>query len=241
MNYTVVDPTSVIGTHLTETVKAHAAELLTREEVANLVEGLKQRSPKLVEEAIPAVVKLGDLHKVLAGLMRERVPVRDIDTIVETLAEWGGKTKDTDVLIEYVRNALRRTISHQHASPGDTPGKLRIVCVTLDPALEDEINGYVDRGPAGTTVSMPARVATRITGAIARALQQVTAAGHPPVILASPTVRSVVRQLLEPGLPTVVVLGYNEIVHGIEVESLALVTAEREQAVEPRYAAGSAA
>ncbi len=225
MNYTVVDPTSVLGTHLTEVVKAHAPELLTRDEVANLVEGLKQRSPKLVEEAIPGVIKLGDLHKVLAGLLRERVPIRDIDTIVETLAEWGGKTKDTDVLIEYVRNALRRTISHMFVSPGDAPGKLKIVCVTLDPALEDEVNGYVDRGPAGTTVSMPARVAARITGAIARALQPVTAAGHQPVVLASPTVRSVVRQLVEASLPSVAVLGYNEIVHGIEVESLALVAA----------------
>ncbi len=229
MNYTVVDPTSVLGTHLTEVVKNHAAELLTRDEVADVVDALKQRSPKLVEEAIPAVAKLGDLHKVLAGLLRERVPIRDIDSIVETLAEWGGKTKDTDVLIEYVRNALRRTISHQHAAPGDAPGTLKIVCVTLDPALEDEINGYVDRGPAGTTVSMPARVATRIAGAIARGLQQVAAAGHQPVVLASPTVRSVVRQLLESSLPSAAVLGYNEIVHGIEVESLALVTAGADQ------------
>ncbi len=228
MNYTVVDPTSVLGTHLTEVVKSHAAELLTRDEVANLVDQLKQRSPKLVEEVIPTVIKLGDLHKVLQSLLRERVPIRDIDTIVETLAEWGSKTKDADVLVEYVRNALRRTISHRHASEGSQPGELKIVCVTLDPALEDEINGYVDRGPAGTTLSMPARVATRITAAIGRALRQVTAAGHQPVVLASPTVRGIVRQLLEPGLPGVSVLGYNEIVPGIEVESLALVSAPGE-------------
>ncbi|MFM9996031.1 MAG: flagellar biosynthesis protein FlhA [Phycisphaerales bacterium] len=228
MNYTVVDPTSVLGTHVTEVVKAHAAELLTRDEVAAVVDQLKQRAPKLVEEAIPNVFKLADLHKVMQGLLRERVPIRDIETIVQTLADWGTKTKDTDVLIEYVRHALRRTISAQYAANGDKPGTQRIVCVTLDPALEDEINGYVDRGPGGTSVSMPARVASRVTGAVARALQQVIAAGSAPVVLASPTVRAVVRQLLEPNLPTAAVLGYNEVVPGIEVESLALVSAPRE-------------
>ncbi len=225
MNYTVVDPTSVVATHLTEVVRHHAHELLTREEVANLIEQLKQRAPKLVEEAIPAVLKPGDLQRVMQILLRERVPIRDIETIVETLAEWAPRTKDVEVLTEYVRNALRRTISQIHAAPapGD-PARVRIVCVTLDPTLEDLINGYVDRGPAGTTLTMPARVATRIAEETVKALRQVTSAGHQPVVLASPQVRAIVRQLLEPHLPTVAVLGYNEIIPGIEVESLGLVT-----------------
>lgn len=229
MNYTVVDPTSVLATHLTEVVKAHAAELLTRDEVAAMIDQLRQRAPKLVEEAVPAVVKLGDVHKVLQGLLRERVPIRDIETVLQTLAEWGTKTKDTDVLTEYVRHALRRGICHQHATPGDRPGTLRLACVTLDPALEDEINGYVDRGPAGTTLAMPARVATRITGAIGRGLESLTGTGRPPIVLASPTVRAIVRQLLEPVLPSAVVLGYNEIIPGVEVESVALVSAPAER------------
>ena len=108
-------------------------------------------SNKLVEETVPAVVKTGDLQKVLQNLLRERVPVRDTETIIETLADWGGKTKDLEVLTEYVRNALRRTICQQYATPvpGDEAARQRIVCVTLDPSLEDLIGGYVDRGPAG--------------------------------------------------------------------------------------------
>jgi flagellar biosynthesis protein FlhA len=227
MNYTVVDATSVLGTHLTEVVKQHAAELLTREEVASLVEQLKTASPKLVEESVPAIVKIADLQKILQNLLRERVPIRDMETILETLADWGPKTKDLDVLTEYVRNGLRRTICQNIASPPETPsGKSRIVCITLDPTLEDQINSYIDRGSGGTIVSMPARVATHITRLITTSLKKVTAAGHQPVVITSPQVRAVVRQLLEPQIPTVSVLAYNEIIPAIEVESLALVTAE---------------
>jgi flagellar biosynthesis protein FlhA len=226
MNYTVVDPTSVLGTHLTEVVKQHAGELLTRTEVVNLVEEVKKKSPKLVEETIPAIVKTGDLQKILQNLLRERVPVRDLETILETLADWGPKTKDLEVLTEYVRNALRRSICQQYAAPNtDGSGKMRIVCVTLDPALEDQIAGYIERGAAGTTVSMPARVASKFAEQILAALRPLTAAGHQPVVIASPQVRAVVRQLVEPHVPACAVLGYNEIIPSIEVESLALVGA----------------
>jgi flagellar biosynthesis protein FlhA len=178
------------------------------------------------------VVKPGELQKVLQNLLRERVPIRDLETIVETLADWGGKTKDLDVLTEYVRNALRRTICQQYAAPagggaagGAGSGKPRIVCITLDPALEDQINAYIDRGPHGTSVSMPARVAAKLSEAMVKGLGAVTAAGHPPVVIASPQVRAVVRQMLEAGVPSVAVLGYNEIVPTVEVESMALVSA----------------
>jgi flagellar biosynthesis protein FlhA len=224
MNYTVVDPTSVVATHLTEVVKQHAAELLTREEVANLLEAVKQKSPKLIEETVPTVIKTGELQKILQNLLRERVPIRDLESILETVADWGTKTKDLDVLTEYVRNALRRAICQIYAAPSDA-GRSRIVCVTLDPALEDTINGYVDRSASGTIVSMPARIATEIAGLIGGALRQVTNAGHLPVVIASPQVRAVVRQIIEPHIPTIAVLGYNEIVPGIDVESLALVSA----------------
>ncbi len=223
MNYTVVDPTSVVATHLTEIVRANAADLLTREEVNNLLEGLRQRTPKLVEETVPAVVKTADLQKVLQNLLRERVPIRDVETILETLGDWAPKTQDPDVLTEYVRNALRRTICEQVAAPGPD-GKRTIVCVTLDPSLEDQVAAYIDRGPGGTSVTMPARVAGSIAGQIARALEKVTAAGRLPVVVASPQVRAVVRQIVEPHLPSVVVLGYNEVASPFEVESLALVT-----------------
>jgi flagellar biosynthesis protein FlhA len=224
MNYTVVDATSVVGTHLTEVVKSQAAELLTRDEVNNLVEQLKAKAPKLVEETIPALVKVGDLHKVLQGLLRERVPIRDTETILETLADWGSKTKDLDVLTEYVRHSLRRTISHQHAAIPPGGGKPRITCVTLDPELEDQVAAFIDRGAAGTVVNMPPRVAAWMSERILEAMRALTSGGHPPIVVASPRVRGVVRQLLESRVPGVVVLGYNEIIPSVEVESVALVT-----------------
>jgi flagellar biosynthesis protein FlhA len=228
-NYTVVDPTSVLATHITEVVKTHADELLTRQEVSNLLEGLKEKDGKLVEDTIPAIVKLGDLQKVLQSLLRERVPIRDMETILETLADWGSRTQDADVLVEYVRNSLRRTICSQYASP-DLDGRLTLTCVTLDPALEDQIDAYIERGGHGTSLHMPAKVARQIADRIASELQKVSARGRMPVVIASPTVRAVVRQIIQPHVPAAAVLGYNEIVTGIEVESVALVTPATERA-----------
>ncbi len=221
MNYTVVDPSSVLATHLTELVKKHADELLTREEVNNLLEQLKTKAPKLVEETVPTLVKPAELQKLLQNLLRERVPIRDLETILETLADWAPKTKDLDVLTEYVRNSLRRTICAMYITPDAS--RQRLICVTLDPTMEDLINSYVDRGPAGTSVTMPARIASRVADQIAKALQLVTAGGHLPVVIASPQVRAVVRQIVEPYVPTVAVLGYNEVTPNVEVESMVLV------------------
>jgi flagellar biosynthesis protein FlhA len=222
MNYTVVEPTAVLTTHLSELVKKHADELLTRDEVNNLLEQVKAKAPKLVEETVPGIVKPIDLQRILQSLLRERVPIRDMETILEALAEWGAKTKDPDVLVEYVRNALRRTICNLYASPADD-GRLKLACVTLDPALEDQINAFVDRGPAGTTVTMPARIASRVTDAVKRGTSILSQSGRHPVVIASPQVRAVVRQIVEPHIPGVAVLGYNEVAGSIDVESLALV------------------
>ena len=234
LNYTVVDPTSVLATHITEIVKTYADELLTREEVNNLLEGLKEKAGKLVEETIPGVIKTGELQKVLQSLLRERVPIRDMENILETLADWGTKTKDLDVLVEYVRNGLRRTICAQYATPDDD-GNLRLLCVTLDPNLEDQINAYIDRNAQGTTMNMPARIAREIAGKISEGLGQVTMHGGLPVVIASPQVRQAVWQVIEPHVPAVAVLGYNEIVPGIDVQSLALIEpAGQEQGREKR-------
>ncbi len=222
LNYTVVDPTSVLATHITELVKTYADELLTREEVNNLLEGLKEKAAKLVEEAVPAIIKVGELQKVLQSLLRERVPIRDIETILETLADWGTKTKDLDVLVEYARNALRRTICSLYAETNDE-GKLSLVSVTLDPRLEDQVNAYIDRGAAGTVLNIPARVARDIANAVSEELGAVMARGRLPVVIASPQVRNAMWQILEPHIPGVAVLGYNEVVSGIEVESVGLI------------------
>ncbi|MEM7626422.1 MAG: flagellar biosynthesis protein FlhA [Planctomycetota bacterium] len=234
LNYTVVDATSVLATHLTEVVKNFAHELLDFEETNNLITQLKEKSPKLTEAVLEGeslLIKPGQLQKVLQSLLRERVPVRDLATIVETLGDWAPRTKDLDVLTEYVRNALRRTICSQYtvqeAAPND-PGLTgalvsKLYCVSLDPALEDQIVGFIERSAEGTSMSIPPVVANRITTAILEETQRLIQAGHNPVVLASPQVRAQVRQLLEPHLPTCAVLGYNEISKGVEVESLGLV------------------
>ncbi|MEX0744019.1 MAG: flagellar biosynthesis protein FlhA [Phycisphaeraceae bacterium] len=250
LNYTVVDATSVLATHLTETVKSHAHELLSREETNNLITQLKEKAPKLVEEVLgssgggagggeqPPVVKAAELQKVLQGLLRERVPIRDLEAIVETLGDWASRTKDLDVLVEYVRNALRRTICSTYtaaepAGDGDGLGEgatvTRLYCVSLDPSMEDQISGYIERSAEGTNMTMPPSVANRITAAIIQELQRLLQAGHHPVVLASPQVRAAVRRLIEPHLPTAAVLGYNEVSKGVEVESLGLVQLPAQQ------------
>ena len=234
LNYTVVDATSVLATHITEVVKNFAHELLDFEETNNLITQLKDKSPKLTEAVLEGdtpLIKPGQLQKVLQNLLRERVPVRDLATIVETLGDWAPRSKDLDVLTEYVRNALRRTICSQYTvdepAPDDPtmtgPMIAKLYCVSLDPALEDQIAGFIDRSAEGTSMSMPPAVANRITAAILGETQGLIQAGHNPVVLASPQVRGPVRQLIEPHLPTCAVLGYNEISKGVEVESLGLV------------------
>ena len=225
MNYTVVDATSVLATHLTELIKRHAHEILSREEVNHLLEQLKSKSPKLVEETVPGVVKAVELQKVLQNLLRERIPIRDLEAIVETLGEWAAHTKDIDVLTEYVRNTLRRTISRLYAEQ-DKNGKFRLFCVTLDPVVGDLINGYIDRGPGGTTMSVPPQVANEIAAAVGKTAEPLLAAGHQLVVLTAPTVRAGLKQILAGHLPNVAVLSYNEVVEDLDVESMGLIQLE---------------
>ncbi len=236
-NWTVVDATSVLATHLSELVRTHADELLTREEVSNLLAQLKQKTPKLVEDLIPGVVKPSDLQKILQALLRERVAIRDLETIIETLAEWIPHTKDHDVLVEYVRNGLRRAICAQF-SEVDERGRAKLRCVTMDPALEDIISGYIDRNPSGTTFTIPPQLANRIARAVAESARPLVEAARKVVVLASPSVRAQVRQILEPHIADVAVLGYNEVVRGTDVESVGLV--QLNSAPMPSAVAGAA-
>ena len=218
LNYTVVEATSVLATHLTEIIKSHAFELLTRQEVKNLVDNLKARLPALVEEVIPTQIKLGELQKVMQNLLRERVPVRDLETIIETLGDYAGRTKDLDVLTEYVRNALARTICKQNVDEQD-----RIWCLTLDPALEDLVNGHIERSERGMTNTMPPQTAQQIVQRIAGKAQELTQSGRPAVVLCNPAIRQALRRMLEAGLPHVAVLSFNEIVPDVTVEAVAMV------------------
>jgi flagellar biosynthesis protein FlhA len=218
LNYTVVEATSVLATHLTELIKSHAAELLTRQEVKNLIDNLKARVPALVEEIIPTQVKPGELQKVMQNLLRERVPVRDLETIIETLGDWSGRTKDLDVLTEYVRNAMARAVCKQYVDDQD-----RLWVITLDPALEDFINGHIERNEHGTSNRIPPQAAQQIVQRIAARAGELTQTGRSAVLLCSPQIRSSLRKMIESNLPHVAVLSFNEVVQGITVEAVALV------------------
>ena len=144
---------------------------------------------------------------------------------METLGEWAAHTKDIDVLTEYVRNTLRRTISRLYAEQ-DNNGKFRLFCVTLDPVVGDLINGYIDRGPGGTTMSVPPQVANAIAAAVGKTAEPLLAAGHQLVVLTAPTVRAGLKQILAGHLPNTAVLSYNEVVEDLDVESMGLVQLE---------------
>ncbi len=226
-NYTVVDASGVLTTHLTEVIKQHASEILTRQETNRLLDNLREKSPKVVEDVIPDPLKTGDVQKVLQNLLRERVPIRDLETILETLGDWGARTKDTDVLTEYVRNALARTICQTYRNNANV-----IHCITLDPKLEEQINSAIERSERGAFLTLSPATQNAIVEAVHQQIQQAIpgAEGQTPVILCSPQVRLWMRRLIEPALPQVGVLAYNEIVRGVEVKSLGMVVLNDESA-----------
>lgn len=219
-SYTVVPCSSVLATHLTEVIKRHADELLTRQQTHKLLDALKEKSPKAVEDVIPEVIKVGELQRVLQQLLRERVPVRDLETILETMGDWAPRTKDPDVLTEYARHALARTICQMYK---DDRSVIRVV--TLDPKVEDLVNAHLERSERGTFLALPPETQNRLVAAVKSRLEQALPAGggNTVAILCSPQVRMWIRRLIEPVLSQIPVLGYNEIVRGIEVRSLGLV------------------
>ncbi|MGB2987069.1 MAG: flagellar biosynthesis protein FlhA [Phycisphaerae bacterium] len=219
-NYTVVEPSSVIATYLTELIKRHADELLTRQEVNRLLDHLRERAGKLVEEVVPDVLKPGEIQHVLQALLRERVPIRDLETVLEAIADVAPRTKDLEILTEYARNALARTLCHQHKADDG-----RIHCITFDPGLEELISKGLDRTEHGTALTIPPALQTKIVAAVRAEVEKATPAtrGRPPVVLCPPQIRPWVRKMIEVQLPSVAVVSYNEIVRGFEVESHGMV------------------
>jgi len=219
-NYTVVEPSSVIATFLTELIKRHAEELLTRQEVNRLLDHLRQRAAKLVEEVVPDVLKPGEIQRILQALLHERVPIGDLETILEAAADVAVRTKDTEILVEYARHALSRAICHQYADD-----KNRVHCVTLDAALEEVIANGLSRSDHGAVMTLPPAMQTRIVDALASKVEEVSplTGGRLPVVLCPPQIRLWVRKMIEVRLPTVPVLSYNEMARGFEVESHGLV------------------
>lgn len=215
--YTVVDPVSVLATHLTEVIKGHAAEILGRQEVQTLIESVRQTNPAVVDELSPNLMSLGDIQKVLANLLRERISIRDLVTILETLADYATATKDTEVLAEYVRHALARQISRQFIYNNV------LACLTVDPQLENLINGAVQRTEHGSYVALDPSTVQAIVNSLSNELPKLTNLGYQPVVLASPTTRLYFRKVTERVAPNLIVLSYAELDPKIEVQAVGMV------------------
>ncbi len=230
LNYTVVEPSGVLATHLTELIKRHAADLLTRADTQNLLENLKQRNAALVEEVVPNLLKPGEVQKVLQALLRERVPIRDLETILETLGDWATRTKDAEILTEYVRNALARTLCAQYKTAAGV-----IHVVTIDPAVEDYLQANIQRLEHGSLLAVPP---DRQTEFVLRARKQVetataSAGGAAVAILCAPQIRLWVRRMIEPVLPQTPVLALNEIVRGIDIQAHGVISLELQRSDVP--------
>ncbi|MCW2955294.1 MAG: flagellar biosynthesis protein FlhA [Thermoleophilia bacterium] len=219
MGYTVVDPASIIVTHLTETIRQHAADLLTRQDVRGLLDALKERFPAAVEELVPDVLALGDVHRVLQALLVENVTIRDLATIVETLADKGRLTKDIGLLADYCRQALARSILRPYLVGGNT-----LYAVTLDGPLEAMLGDAVVQTGDGSYLNLDPGTVNAVLTALKGEWERVSAQGMAPVVLCSAKVRRHLKQVSEPVLPRLAVVSYNEIQRDVDIQMVARVS-----------------
>ena len=215
---TVVDPTTVMVTHLTETIKNHSYELLGRQEVKLIVDNAKEKYSAVVEELIPDLLTIGELQKVLQNLLREKVPIKDIVTIMESLADNARNTRDLEVLTEYVRFALSRTICNQVVDENRT-----INVVTLDPAIEDIVANNIQKSVQGSFPTVDPDTTTRILGAIKDTVESVYFYNNQPIILVSPNIRAVFRKLIEMVFPQIMIISLNEVPNDVQINSEGVV------------------
>ena len=220
MGYTVVDPPSIIATHLTEIIRTHISELLTRQDVQNLVNNLKEANPALVDELVPKLLGLGDIQKVLQNLLREGVSIRDLLTIFETLADYAPSTRDTDILTEYVRQGLRRAISSRFFPQNETTS-----VVTLDPKLEQAIMGAVKQTEQGAYLNLDPDKTKAIMKSVEQETKKLEDMGRAPIVITSPIVRIYFKRLTEDYYKDLIVVSYNEIESSVELQSVGMVTA----------------
>ncbi|SLJ97666.1 MULTISPECIES: flagellar biosynthesis protein FlhA [unclassified Paenibacillus] len=216
--YTVVDPPSVVATHLTELIKKHAHELLGRQETKALVDNLRENYAALVDELIPSVLSIGDVQKVLAKLLREKVSIRDMVTIFETLADYGTYTKDPDVLTEYVRQSLSRQITQQFSQKGET---LRVI--TVGPGLEKKIAESVQQSDQGSYLALDPASTQSVYQKLTEQVNRLIQSGQQPVVLTSPTIRMYLRQVIERTMQDIPVLSYSELEPNVEIQSVGVV------------------
>lgn len=218
LGYTVVDPPSVVSTHITEVIRRNANELLGRQETKQLIDHLKESYPILVDEVTPNPLAVGDVQKVLAKLLKENVSIRNLPIIFETLADFGRMTTDTDLLTEYVRQSLARQITNQYIVQGET-----MKVVTLSGRVEKFVADGVQQTEHGNYLSIDPNVSQSIIEAIAKQIESVSIQEQTPILLCSPAVRMYVRQLIERYFPQVPVLSYNELEANVEVQSVGVV------------------
>jgi flagellar biosynthesis protein FlhA len=217
--YTVVDISTIIATHLTEVIRLHADELLGRQDVQKLLDRLAQYYPKAVEELTPHLLSLGVIQRVLQNLLKERVSIRDFLTIVETMADYAPITKDPDILTEYIRQKLARSIVKQYETP---EGFLPLI--TIDQRMEDILREKIQKGDHGISLSLEPGLAQRILTSIQQFMEKMTPASHQPVILCSPILRRHLKRLLDRFFPQIAVLSHSELTPQTKIQSLGTVT-----------------
>lgn len=218
LGYTVVDPPSIIATHLTEIIRQYISELLTRQDVQNLVNNIKETNPSLVEELVPKLLGIGEIQKVLQNLLKEGISIRDLLTIFETLADYAATTRDTDILTEYVRQSLKRAISGKYFPANETTS-----VVTLDPKLEQEVMNSVKQTEQGAYLTLDPDLTKSIIKSVGDEVQKLENLGKNPIIITSPIVRMYFKRLTEDYYRDLIVVSYNEIDSNVELQSVGMV------------------
>lgn len=219
LGYTVVDPPSIIATHLTEIIRGHIDELLTRQDVQNLVNNLKESNPALVDELTPKLLGLGEIQKVLQNLLREGISIRDLLSIFENLADHAATTRDTDVLTEYVRQGLKRAISSKYFPANETTN-----VVTLDPKVEQDIMGSVKQTEQGAYLTLDPERTKHIISSVEEEIGKLENLGKTPIVITSPIVRMYFKKLTEDYFKDLIVVSYNEVDSNVELQSVGMVT-----------------
>ena len=220
LGYTVVDPPSIIATHLTEVIRQHIAELLTRQDVQNLINNIKDNNTTLIDELVPKLMGVGEIQKVLQNLLEEGISIRDLVTIFETLADHAAVTRDSDILTEYVRQALKRAISSKYFPVGEVTN-----VVTVDPSIEQEIMNSVKNTEQGSYLSLDPERSKKIIESLGNELKKLEDMGKNPIVITSPIVRMYFRNLAKDYYKDIIVISYNEVESNVELQSVGMVTA----------------
>jgi flagellar biosynthesis protein FlhA len=219
LGYTVVDPPSIIATHLTEVIRSHIFELLTRQDVQNLINNIQEANGTLVQELVPKLLSVGEIQKVLQNLLKEGISIRDLITIFETLADYAPTTRDTDVLTEYVRQSLKRAISNKYFPAAEVTS-----VVTLDPKVEQDIMGSVKQTEQGAYLTLDPEKTRDIMSSVEEEIQKLENIGKNPIIITSPIVRMYFKKLTQDYFKDLIVISYNEIESNVELQSVGMVT-----------------